>query len=393
MPSKTSVIPRFRSLSMADRRRVLAAVAAIDEAAITDAVSQGGLDLETADRMIENAVGTLALPFGIALNVQVNGTDYLVPMAIEEPSVVAAASHAAKRVRAAGGFQATMDESLMAAQIEIHDVPSADAALTRVRGARAELLALANRAVPGLVERGGGARDITVRDLGEGFLVTHVLVDCCDAMGANLLNTVAEALGDRVAELSGGELGLRILSNFCDRRVARVTARIPVADFGCSHTSGFEAARGVVNASRFAELDPYRAVTHNKGIMNGVDAVVLATGNDWRAVEAAAHAYAARSGRYAPLATWRLIDGGRVLEGRLEIPLSLGIVGGALRAHRGARLALQLLGAKSSADLAMVTAAAGLATNLSALRALATEGIQRGHMALHHRASAPSISR
>ena len=393
MPSKTSVIPGFRSLSVANRRHLLAAIAAIDEADITDAVGQGGLGIETADRMIENAIGTLALPFGIALNVQVNGADYLVPMAIEEPSVIAAASHAAKRVRAAGGFQATMDESLMTAQIEVHDVPSTEAALVRVREARVELLALANRAVPGLVERGGGARDVIARDLGEGFLVVHVLVDCCDAMGANLLNTVAEALGARVAALTGGELGLRILSNYCDRRVARVTARVPVADFGCHHTSGSEAARGVVNASRFAELDPYRAVTHNKGIMNGVDAVVLATGNDWRAVEAAAHAYAARSGRYAPLATWRLTDAGSTLEGRLEIPLSLGIVGGALRAHRGARLALQLLGAKSSADLAMVTAAAGLATNLSALRALATEGIQRGHMALHHRATDATLSR
>ncbi len=387
MSSKSSVIPHFRSLSVAERRRVLAAVASVDEAEITNAVGQGGLGIETADKMIENAIGTLALPFGIALNVQVNGADYLVPMAIEEPSVIAAASHAAKRVRAAGGFQATMDESLMAAQIEVHDVPSAEAALARVREARMELLALANAAVPGLVSRGGGARDVTVRDLGEGFVVVHVLVDCCDAMGANLLNTVAEALGARVAVLCGGELGLRILSNYCDRRVARVTARIPVADFACQHTSGAEAARGVVNASRFAELDPYRAVTHNKGIMNGVDAVVLATGNDWRAVEAAAHAYAARSGRYSPLATWRLVDAGQTLEGRLEIPLSLGIVGGALRAHRGARLALQLLGAKSSAELALVTAAAGLATNLSALRALATEGIQRGHMALHHRAT------
>jgi hydroxymethylglutaryl-CoA reductase len=393
MPSKTSVIPNFRGLSVADRRRVLAAVAAVDEAEIEGAVSQGGLEMATADRMIENAIGTLALPFGIALNVQVNGTDYLVPMAIEEPSVVAAASNAAKRVRASGGFHATMDESLMTAQIEIHDVPSAESALVHVREARAELLALANAAIPGLCERGGGARDVTVRDLGEGFVVVHVLVDCCDAMGANLLNTVAEALGDRVADLCQGELGLRILSNYCDRRVARVTARLAVADFSCQHTSGAEAARGVVNASRFAELDPYRAVTHNKGIMNGVDAVVLATGNDWRAVEAAAHAYAARSGRYSPLATWRLVDDGKTLEGRLEIPLSLGIVGGALRAHRGARLALQLLGAKSSADLAMVTAAAGLATNLSALRALATEGIQRGHMALHHRATPTPPSR
>ena len=387
MSSKSSVIPHFRSLSVTDRRRVLAAVASVDEAEITDAVDQGGLGIETVDKMIENAIGTLALPFGIALNVQVNGADYLVPMAIEEPSVIAAASHAAKRVRAAGGFEATMDESLMTAQIEVHDVPSAEAALSRVREAQGELLALANAAVPGIASRGGGARDVTVRDLGEGFVVVHVLVDCCDAMGANLLNTGAEALGARVAELCCGELGLRILSNYCDRRVARVTARIPVADFACQHTSGAEAARGVVNASRFAELDLYRAVTHNKGIMNGVDAVVLATGNDWRAVEAAAHAYAARSGRYSPLATWRLGEGGQTLEGRLEIPLSLGIVGGALRAHRGARLALQLLGVKTSAELAMVTAAAGLATNLSALRALATEGIQRGHMALHHRAT------
>jgi hydroxymethylglutaryl-CoA reductase len=245
---------------------------------------------------------------------------------------------------------------------------------------------MAARAVPGIVERGGGPREIEVRDLGEGFVVTQVLVDVCDAMGANMLNTVAEALGDRVAELSGGTLGLRILSNLCDRRLTRVTARVPVADFGCRRAGGAEAAAGVASASRFAELDPYRAVTHNKGIMNGVDAVVMATGNDWRAVESAAHAYAARSGRYGPLATWRLAEGGAVLEGHLEIPLALGTVGGALRAHRGARLALDLLGVTDAAELAMVAAAAGLATNLAALRALATEGIQRGHMALHHRA-------
>jgi hydroxymethylglutaryl-CoA reductase len=200
-----------------------------------------------------------------------------------------------------------------------------------------------------------------------------------------MLNTVAEALGDRVAELAGGTLGLRILSNFCDRRLTRVTARLPVADFGCRHATGAEAAAGVASASRFAELDPYRAVTHNKGIMNGVDAVVLATGNDWRAVESAAHAYAARSGRYSPLATWRLVDGGSVIEGVLEMPLALGTVGGALRAHQGARLALDLLGTRDAAELARVAAAAGLATNLAALRAMATEGIQRGHMALHHR--------
>jgi hydroxymethylglutaryl-CoA reductase len=385
MPPRTSVIPNFRSLGVTERRRVLAALADLDEAEVAAAVGQGGLEADTADKMVENAIGTLALPFGIALNMQVNGVDYLVPMAVEEPSVIAAASHAAKRVRASGGFVATMDPPLMTGQIEVHAVADPAGAVARIEAEAAELLLLANRAVPGIVERGGGAREISARDLGGGYVVAHVLVDCRDAMGANLVNTVAEALGARVAELAGGELGLRILSNYCDRRVARVTARLPVAGFGCKHASGEEAARGVESASRFAERDPYRAVTHNKGIMNGVDAVVLATGNDWRAVEAAAHAYAARDGRYGPLATWSLVDEGRTLEGRLAIPLALGTVGGALRAHRGARLALRLLGLTVSAELAMVAAAAGLATNLAALRALATEGIQRGHMALHHR--------
>jgi hydroxymethylglutaryl-CoA reductase len=385
--SHSSILPNFRKMGVKERRGLLASVTSLDEREIRDAVEGGGIDVATANEMVENAIGTLALPFGIALNVQINGKDYLCPMAIEEPSVVAAASHAAKRIRAAGGFRAVMDEPLMTTQIEVHCVADPAAAVERIRAASAELLALADEAVPNLVARGGGARGIEVRDLGEGFVVTQVIVDCRDAMGANMLNSVAEALGSRVEELAAGQLGLRILSNYCDRRVARVSATLPVESFGCKHASGEEAAAGVASASRFAELDPYRAVTHNKGIMNGVDAVVLATGNDWRAVEAAAHAYAARKGSYGPLATWRLVDGGRSLEGTIEIPLALGIVGGALRAHRGARLALKLLGVTSSAELAMVAAAAGLSTNLAALRALATEGIQRGHMALLHRAS------
>jgi hydroxymethylglutaryl-CoA reductase len=385
MTAKTSSIPGFRDLDMAGRRHALAAIRELAAGDLDEALTGGGLAMATADKMVENAIGTLALPFGVALNVRINGADYLVPMAIEEPSVVAATSHAAKRVRAGGGFTATTTEPLMVAQIEVHDVADPAAAVARIREARAELLATAARAVPGLDERGGGPRDIEVRDLGEGYVVTHVIVNVCSAMGANMINTVAEALGDRVAELAQGTLGLRILSNFCDRRLTRVTARIPVADFGCQRVSGAEAAAGVASASRFAELDPYRAVTHNKGIMNGVDAVVLATGNDWRAVESAAHAYAARSGKYGPLATWRLVDGGTVLEGVLEMPLALGTVGGALRAHPGARLALDLLGVTDAAELSMVAATAGLATNLAALRALATEGIQRGHMALHHR--------
>jgi hydroxymethylglutaryl-CoA reductase len=386
--SHSSVLPHFRKMGIRERQSLLASITALDEREIREAVEQGGIDTDIANEMVENAIGTLGLPFGVALNHRINGRDFLVPMAIEEPSVIAAASHAAKRIRAAGGFHATMDEALMITQIEVHGVAEPEAAVLRIRAAAPELIALANEAVPNLVSRGGGARAIEVRALGEGFVVTQVIVDCRDAMGANMLNTIAEALGARVEELAGGQLGLRILSNFCDRRVARVTATLPVADFGCKHASGLEAARGVASASRFAELDPYRAVTHNKGVMNGVDAVVLATGNDWRAVEAAAHAYAARKGSYGPLATWKLVDDERSLQGTIEIPLALGVVGGALRAHRGARLALKLLRVHTSAELAMVAAAAGLATNLAALRALATEGIQRGHMALHHRATA-----
>jgi hydroxymethylglutaryl-CoA reductase len=369
---------------MNERRRRLAEELGIDGGEIGRALASGGLDEATADAMIENAIGTLALPFGVALNFQINGRDYLVPMATEEPSVVAAASHAAKRIRAGGGFCAEVDRSVMAAQVEVHGVTDPAGAVARLRAASGELIAAADAAAPGLTERGGGATEIEARDLGEGFVVTHIYVDCCDAMGANLLNTVAETLGPRIAELCGGELGLRILSNYCDRRCARIRARVPLEALGCDRVPGDAAARGIAAASRFAELDAYRAVTHNKGIMNGVVAVAIATGNDSRAVEAAAHAFAGRTGRYRPLATWRLEPEG--LAGELTIPLALGVVGGALRAHRGARLSLDLLGVRSSADLAAVAAAAGLATNLAALRALATEGIQRGHMALHQRA-------
>ena len=386
-PAKSSQIPSFRDLDVTSRRRLLAELCALPEGDLAASLDDGGLSLPVAEQMVENAVGTLALPFGVALNFTINDVDYLVPMVVEEPSVIAAASHAAKRVRAGGGFRAEATLPIMIGQIEVHDVADPAGAVARVGAARAELLRAADAAVPGIVERGGGARDIEVRDLGGGFVVTHVLVDVRDAMGANLVNTVAEALGARVAELSGGTLGLRILSNYCDRRLVRVSARVPVATFGCARASGREAALGVVRASEFAERDPYRAVTHNKGIMNGIDPVVVATGNDWRAVESAAHAYAARSGTYRPLATWRLTDADEILEGTLELPLALGVVGGALRAHRGARLALELSGARSAAELAMIAAAAGLANNLAALRALATEGIQRGHMALHHRTS------
>jgi hydroxymethylglutaryl-CoA reductase len=388
MPSKTSSIPSFRTLSIEERRARVAEVTGIPLAALQAALGSD-LDLATAEAMVENAIGALALPFGVALNVRMNEADYLVPMATEEPSVIAATSHAAKRVRAGGGFVAEADEPVMTTQIEVHGVQDPEAAAARIRAAEAELLRAASEAVPGLVARGGGARRLCVRDLGEGFVVTHVEVDCRDAMGANLLNSIAEALGPTVAALAEGELGLRILTNYCEKRLVRVRARVPLEALGDEKTSGIAAAKGIASASRFAERDPYRAVTHNKGIMNGVDAVVAATGNDWRAVEAAAHAFAARGGTYGPLATWRLTEDEAAIEGRLEMPLAVGAVGGALRAHPGARIALQIAAVGSGSELAMLAAATGLATNLAALRALSTEGIQRGHMALHHRASSP----
>ena len=385
-------IPNFRDLDLDGRRKLLAELCALDPSEVGASLEDGGIGLGMADKMVENAIGTLALPFGIALNFMVNGVDHLVPMAIEEPSVIAAASNSAKRVRASGGFRATADPPLMTAQVEVHGVADPDQAVLRLSQARAEPWSQADGAVPGLVQRGGGARDVEARPLGAGFVVVHLSIDVCDAMGANLVNTIAEAVGPRVAALAGGELGLRVLSNYADRRLVRVAARIPVEHVGSRNGSGRKAAMGVVSASRLAELDPYRAVTHNKGIMNGVDAVVVATGNDWRAVEAAAHAYASRTGTYMPLATWHLVDHDEVLEGTLTMPLALGVVGGALRAHRGARLALQLMGVRSAGELAMVVAAAGLASNLAALRALSGEGIQHGHMALHRRATEPPPS-
>ncbi len=397
--SQGSRIPGFYKLPLDERRRRVAERAGVNLQRILDVVERGGLDPDTADKVVENVLGVYSLPFGIALNVQVNGHDRLVPMVVEEPSVIAAASNAARMVRAGGGFAAEMVEDLMTSQVQVFDVPEPGAAIQRLEAAASELLEMGIRAVPGLVARGGGPRAIEVRDLGQRSLVVHVLVDCRDAMGANLVNTIAEEIGPRVQELSGGQLGLRILSNLSDHRRVRTSCRVHARDLafarqvGGVETSereraieGREVIDGIVQASRFAELDPYRAATHNKGIMNGVDAVVLATGNDFRAVEAGAHAFAARSGRYAPLAVWR--RDGDDLVGELEMPLALGTVGGTLRVHPGARLALELMGVTEASDLIMTAASVGLASNLAALRALATEGIQRGHMSLHARSVA-----
>jgi hydroxymethylglutaryl-CoA reductase len=405
--SEGSRIPGFYRLSIEERRALIAARSGVPVEELDAALEGGGLDPARADKVVENVIGTYALPFGVALNVKVNGRDHLVPMVVEEPSVIAAASNAARMVRASGGFTAEVSEALMTGQVQLVDVSAPARAVSRLVHETPRLLELARHAVPNLIARGGGPREIEVRDLGAGCLVLHVYVDCKDAMGANLVNAIAEAIGPVAADLSGGTLGLRILSNLCDRRRVRVRCRVHPRDLGLSGRPerSSDPARGstpppgadafvdgglvadrIVLASRFAELDPYRAATHNKGLMNGVDAVVLASGNDFRAVEAGAHAYAARSGRYAPLAVWR--RDGEDLVGELEMPLALGTVGGTLRVHPTAKLALRISGIESAADLSMVAASVGLASNLAALRALATEGIQRGHMSLHARSVA-----
>ena len=384
MSNGSSRIPGFYRLPVNERRRLLRLHADLSEQDMRT-LDGGGIDTAVADRVVENAVGVYALPLGIGLNFVVNGRDVLVPMAVEEPSVIAAASNAARMVREGGGFVADADDPVMTAQIEIVGVDDPDAARKRVEAASAELLALAHATLPRLADRGGGARELEVRTH-PGRVIVHVHIDCRDAMGANMVNTVAEALGEKVARLARGRSGLRILTNLCDRRRVRVQARVPVGALATESFDGAAVRDGIVAASRFAEDDPYRAATHNKGIMNGVDAVVIATGNDWRGVEAGAHAFAAADGRYRPLAVWRQENkGGGDLVGSLEMPMAVGTVGGTLHAHAGARLAQRLLGVTDAKQLAMIIGSAGLASNLAALRALASEGIQRGHMALHRK--------
>jgi hydroxymethylglutaryl-CoA reductase len=386
---RTSQLPGFYKVTVEERRSLISEATGVSAARMGASLDGGGLDAETADKFVENVLGTYALPYGVTLNVRVNGHDHVVPMVVEEPSVVAAASNAAKMVRAGGGFQVEVDAPIMISQVQLVSVKDAAFAKAAILAKEQEILKAADASVPGLVARGGGARGLEVRALGEPsdeMIVVHILVDCRDAMGANLINTIAESVAPRLADLAQGTVGLRILSNLCDRRCVRVRCRVPAAVLSTDDMNGAEVIDGIVNASRFAELDPYRAATHNKGIMNGIDAVVIATGNDWRAVEAGAHAYAARSGQYRPLSIWR--RDGDDLVGTLELPLALGTVGGTLRVHPSARLSLDILGITEAADLAAVAASVGLASNLAAVRALATDGIQRGHMALHARSVA-----
>ncbi len=391
--SKTARLPGFYKLPLEARlkRLVEAGWLTEEEAEALRQPAAGGFDATIADGMSENVIGVHGLPMGLCLNLKVNGEERVAPMVVEEPSVVAAASNAAKLALSGGGFQVETTDSVMAAQVQILGLPDAREAARRIEAEKPRLLEEANALIPNMVRRGGGTRDIETRILEpapgetERTLCVHVLVDCLDAMGANLLNTVAEGLAPRLEAITGGEAGLRILTNYADKRLVRVRCRVaPEALANDRWPDGEVVARRIVSASRFAEVDPYRAVTHNKGFMNGLDAVLLATGQDWRQAEAAVHAYAARHGAYGPIATWR-VEGDGFLVGRAELPLAVGTVGGAVRAHPGVRLALKLGRIGDAKDLAGLAASVGLASNLAALRALATDGIQRGHMALHAR--------
>ncbi|HEU5013649.1 MAG TPA: hydroxymethylglutaryl-CoA reductase, degradative, partial [Roseiflexaceae bacterium] len=335
----------------------------------------------------ENVVGTFNLPLGVATNFLINSKDYLIPMVVEEPSIVAGASFAAKLVREGGGFQTSSTEPLMIGQVQLVNVPDHEAARAAILARKIEILEHANRS-SSLISLGGGAKDIEIRSFPQSpigpMLVVHLLIDCRDAMGANAINTMAESVAPLLEQLSGGRAYLRILSNLTDRRLVRVLAVVPAHALARDGVSGDEVIEGILWAYAFAVVDPYRAATHNKGILNGIDPVLIATGNDWRAVEAGAHAYAARDGQYTSLTTWARDDNGNLV-GMLEMPLAVGIVGGATKVHPAAQVALKLLNVHHANELAEICACVGLASNLAAMRALATEGIQRGHMGLHAR--------
>ena len=384
-----SRIPGFYNLKLDERRARLADASGQSKDEFLP-WRTGGLSADSADHMIENVIGMHALPLGIALNFLVNGKEVLVPFAVEEPSVVAGASFMAKLARAGGGFFATSTEPQMIGQIQLINVANMNDARLRLYEHRRELLDTADEIDPILKKFGGGARDLEIRLIEQSpigpFLVIHLIYDVRDAMGANAVNTACEKLAPMIETITGGKVHLRILSNLADRRIARSRCTIPVNDL----TMGFESFKGetvrdgIIAAYAFAASDPYRAATHNKGIMNGVDAVVVATGNDWRAIEAGAHAYAARSGRYTSLSTWGKDADGNLV-GTLEMPMAVGIVGGATRVHPAAQAAVKLMGVQTANELAEIIVSVGLAQNMAALRALATEGIQRGHMSLHAR--------
>jgi hydroxymethylglutaryl-CoA reductase len=386
----TSRLAGFHKLSMVARHEKLAHMLGLDEMDLAQLQGISALQPGLANQMIENAVGTFSLPLGLGLNMQVNGRDYLVPMAVEEPSVVAAVSFASKIVREAGGFSAEADDPVMIGQVQLTGYGDPTEATKKILASKEALLALANSFHPSMVKRGGGCKDIEVRVLpapegprGEPLLIVHLIIDTQEAMGANLINTMAEGVAPLIEQLTGGKVFLRILSNLADRRLARATCRIPVSALADFDLPGESIAQGIYQASRFALADPYRAATHNKGIMNGIDSVAIATGQDWRAIEAGAHAFACRDGQYRPLSTWHVDDGDLV--GRIELPMSLGTVGGPIKVHPGVQVNMKLLRVESAREMSMVFAAVGLAQNFAAVRALGSIGIQKGHMALHAR--------
>jgi hydroxymethylglutaryl-CoA reductase len=388
MPVNKSRIPGFYNFSLEQRLAELAQRAVLSEEDVAALSGRAGLTAEQADRMIENVVGVHGLPLGIALNFIVNGREVLVPMAVEEPSVVAGASFMAKLARSTGGFVATADPPEMIGQIQLLELSDLPAAQQAILDQKEQLLAEISGLDPVLSRLGGGPRDLYVRLIEDSpigaFLVVHLIYDVRDAMGANAVNTAVEYLAPCLEAISGGKSHLRILSNLADHRLARAQCSIPLSTLAFGEFKAEDVRDGIIAAWAFAMADPYRAATHNKGIMNGIDPVVIATGNDWRAIEAGAHAYAARNGRYTSLSTWGQDDSGNLL-GSLELPMAVGIVGGATGVLPTARASLKLMGVSSAAELAEIIVSVGLAQNLAALRALATEGIQRGHMGLHAR--------
>jgi len=385
----TSEISGFYKKSAEERWKVVREFGNLTEEEVRTIGNTGALTFDQVNRMIENVVGTISIPLGVAVNFRVNGRDYLVPMAIEEPSVIAAASNSAKMAREKGGFHASTSGPVMIGQVQLVHVHDPHSARLAILHARDEILRRANEKDPILVKLGGGAKDVEVRVVPTGrgpMVITHLIVDTRDAMGANAVNTMAEAVAPYLEEITGGRVYLRIISNLAVKRLARARVVYPAEAIG-----GAEVVEGILEAFAFADADPFRCATHNKGIMNGIDAVVIATGNDFRAVEAGAHAYAAwKSGGYHSLTTWEKNSGGDLV-GTIELPLAVGLVGGATAVHPTAKACVKLLGVKTAQELAEVIACVGLAQNFAALRALATEGIQRGHMGLHARNIAATV--
>ena len=379
---KSSRISSFYKLSVKERMKIVKEFAGLTDEEVNILQSTGSLSLELADRMIENVVGAIPIPLGIAVNFLINGKDYLIPMAIEETSVVAAASYGAKMTRRRGGIFTNSTEPVMTGQIQVVKVKDPYRARMAILESKDEILEKANEQDPMLVSVGGGAKDVrakVIHTMREAMVIAELLVDCRDAMGANAVNTMTEAVAPIIEKITGGKVLLRIISNLATERLARAWTIVDKEEVG-----GEEVVDRIVDAYAFAAADPYRAATHNKGILNGIIAVALATCNDHRAIEAGAHAYAARSGHYSPLSVWEKNENGDLV-GSIELPLAAGIIGGATKVHPVAKVALKILGVKTARELSEIMAAVGLAQNLAALRALAHEGIQRGHMSLHAR--------